>query len=83
VKRKKTFSLSPEAVEYLESVRRQKKAPSTSTVLDELIREKKLQAQLEKADAAISAYYDSLSDDEQADDIAWGKFGISQFPREE
>ena len=81
-KQKKTFSLSNDSLQYLEDVRKQKKAPSTSSVLDELIRERKLQAELEKTEVAMSAYYDSLSDEEQAEDTAWGKFGISQFPKE-
>ena len=82
VKQKRTFSLSSESVEYLETVRKQKKAPSTSTVLDEMIRAQKHQAELAATDARISAYYDSLSDDDQADDLAWGKYALSRFPKE-
>jgi hypothetical protein len=82
VKQKRTFSLSPESVEYLETVRKQKKAPSTSTVLDEMIREQRHAAELAATDARISAYYDSLSEEQQADDLAWGKYALSQFPKE-
>ena len=82
LKQRKTFSLSQESVDYLEKVRRQKKAPSTSSVLDELIRQQKLQAKMAENSAAVREYYDSLTDEEVADDIAWGKFALTQFPSE-
>lgn len=82
IKQKRTFSLSPEALEYLETVRKQKKSPSTSTVLDELIRERKLAAQFQETAASITGYYDSLTDEEQSENSAWGHFGTSQFPTE-
>jgi len=34
-------------------------------------------------DAAISAYYDSLSDEEREEDQRWGEFAESQFPPDE
>lgn len=82
VKQKRTFSLSPESVEYLESVRKQKKAPSTSTILDEIIREQKYAAELAKTEASIIAYYDSITDEERKELSDWGHFGTSQFPEE-
>ena len=81
-KQKKTFSLSPESLQYLEDVRKQKKAPSTSSVLDELIREQKLRSARQELGAQITAYYDSLTDGERDENRAWGHFGETQFPRE-
>ena len=82
IKQKRTFSLSQESVEYLESVRKQKKAPSTSTVLDEIIREQKLLAKRQAMSQEINDYYDSLTDEQRAEDRAWGEFAESQLPRE-
>lgn len=82
VKQKRTFSLSPESLEYLESVRKQKKAPSTSTVLDEIIREQKMLAKRRTMGEEITSYYDSLTDEQRAEDAAWGRFAESQFPNE-
>ena len=82
-KEKKTFSLSRESVSYLESLRKQKKRHSTSAVLEELIRQQRQAAEMERISAAVTRYYDSLSDEEQAEDRAWGEFALSQFPRDE
>ena len=81
-KQKRTFSLSAESLKYLDEVRKQKKAPSTSSVLDEMIREQKLLAKRQKLGEEITAYYDSLTDEEREENRAWGHFGETQFPRE-
>lgn len=41
-----------------------------------------MKAQTKNSDAAISAYYDSLSDEEREDNKRWGEFAESQFPLE-
>ena len=38
---------------------------------------------LEEVSASIKLYYDSLTDEEVAENRAWGEFGSSQFAREE
>jgi len=80
-KEKKTFSLSKEAIEYLESTRK-KKGKSSSEVLEELIRDSKLADEEARISQNIRHYYDSLSDEEQTENRAWGQFAESQFPRE-
>jgi len=82
-KEKKTFSLSRESVSYLESLRKQKKRHSTSSVLEELIRQQRQAAEMERIAASVTRYYDSLSGEEQAEDRDWGEFALSQFPRDE
>jgi len=82
-KEKKTFSLSRESVSYLESLRKQKKRHSTSSVLEDLIRQQRQASEMERISAAVTRYYDSLSDQEQAEDRAWGEFALSQLPRDE
>ena len=80
-KEKKTFSLSQDAVKYLEGARKEERK-SSSEILEELIREKKLAAEQERISASIRGYYDSLSDEERKENRTWGKFSESQFPRE-
>jgi hypothetical protein len=81
-KEKKTFSLSSESLHYLESVRKQRKSASVSSVLDDLIREQQQAAEMKRISASITSYYDSLTDEEVAEDRAWGKFSETQFPDE-
>jgi hypothetical protein len=38
---------------------------------------------LEEISASITRYYDSLTDEESAEQQAWGEFAQSQFPEEE
>lgn len=80
-KEKKTFSLSQEAVRYLEKVRREEHK-SASEILEQLIEEKKLAVEQQRISHNIRNYYDSLTADEQAEDRLWGELSESQFPGE-
>lgn len=51
-----------------------------SSVLDELIRQQQQAKEMERISASITRYYDSLMDEELAEDRAWGEFAESQFP---
>jgi len=82
-KARKTFSLSREAVCYLELLRKGKQARSISAVLEDLIRQRREAEEMERISASISGYYDSLTDGHAADDRAWGKFSESQLRTEE
>jgi hypothetical protein len=82
-KAKKTFSLSREAVEYLESVRKEKKRGTISSVLEDIIRQQQQARELERISASVTHYYDSISEEQREEDSAWGKFSESQFPHEE
>ena len=82
-KEKKTFSLSRESILYLESVRKQRKRESISAVLEELIRQQQQAKEMDRISAAVTRYYDSLTDEEREENRAWGEFAESQFPAEE
>jgi predicted CopG family antitoxin len=82
-KARKTFSLSREAVRYLEEVRKGKRARSMSSVLEDLIRQRREAEEMDRLSTATASYYDSLTDDQAAQDRAWGQFSESQFPTEE
>ncbi len=80
-KEKKTFSLSRESVRYLEEIR-QKTHKSASQILEELIAEKKREAEEARISMAIKKYYDSLTDNEIDDERKWGEFSESQIAEE-
>ncbi|MGH9501114.1 MAG: hypothetical protein ACRD3L_18390 [Terriglobales bacterium] len=82
-KARKTFSLSRETVKYLESLRKERKMGSMSSVLEDVVRQLQQTRELERISAAATRYYDSLTPEETAEDRAWGDFAATQFPNEE
>jgi hypothetical protein len=82
-KAKKTFSLSKDAVRYLESVRKEKKRRTISSVLEDMIRQQQQAGQLERISSAVTRYYDSISEEQREEDGAWGRFAESQFVDED
>jgi hypothetical protein len=82
-KAKKTFSLSRQSVMYLESLRKEKRSKSVSSILEEIIRQQQQTKEMERISASVSRYYDSLSAEEIAEDRAWGEFAATQFPSED
>jgi hypothetical protein len=81
-KEKRTFSLSRESLHFLESMRKKRKASSVSAVLDELIAQQRRSQEARRISASITSYYDSLTDEEVAEDRAWGQFAETQFSDE-
>lgn len=82
-KARKTFSLSRETVQYLESLRKERKKDSMSSVLEDVIRQLQQTKELERISASVTSYYDSLTPEETAEDRAWGDFAATQFPSED
>ena len=79
-KTKRTFSLSRDSVKYLEALRKKRGAKSVSSVLEDVIREQQQAKELERVSASVTNYYDSLSDEGQAENLAWGEFASRNFP---
>jgi hypothetical protein len=77
-KSRKTFSLSRDAVMYLETFQARKKEASLSGAVEALIHERKEQEAADKLAAQTRAYYDSLTPAELGDSEAWGKFAESE-----
>jgi uncharacterized protein YeeX (DUF496 family) len=74
-KQAKTLSLSSDVLEIVETYRRKKRIESLTAAVEQIVREWK------KADLAaqVTAYYDSLSDEDVKRDERWGKFSESQM----
>jgi hypothetical protein len=78
-KTKKSYTLSPESVEFLETMRKKRHASSISSLEEILqaVRREQERAALEKA---VESYYGSLSDSEAAEQSRWGEFAGREFP---
>ena len=70
---RRTFTLSPESLAYLEQEAHRLQTESQSAVLDELLLTKQREQQLAVIEANITAYYDNLSDEEREEERAWGE----------
>lgn len=79
-KAKRTFVLSQESIKFLEAEQKKRGSESASAVLEQIIDESRCKGDTSKIDATISAYYDSLSDEEREEDRRWGEFAETQFP---
>jgi hypothetical protein len=76
---KRSFSISPESDIFIRKMRKERKAKSESETLDTLLRElMAIQAQ-RAIEVAYSDYYDSLTEEDVADDRAWGAFSETQL----
>jgi hypothetical protein len=82
-KAKKSYTLSPESVRFLETMRKRRQAPSVSSVLEEIIQEARHELRKAALDQKISAYYDSLTKEEMDEQAAWGEFSMREFAMSE
>jgi hypothetical protein len=82
-KERRTFTLDPELVKYVEEVRKECRAGSASSALEKILRESKRQRDRKRQDRQIASYYSSLSPADAERDREWGEFAESQFPVEE
>jgi hypothetical protein len=81
-KAKKSYTLSPESVAFLETLRKRRRAASTSSVLEEILQSVRRQQERASIERSVSAYYSSLSDKEVAEQSEWGEFALREFPGE-
>jgi hypothetical protein len=81
-KKKKSFTLSPSSIVFLERLKRERKGASVSLILDELILQAEARRRRRTTEEAISAFYDSLSEEERKEEAAWGDFARNQWKEE-
>ena len=74
-KKPRTFSLSKEVIDILEGYKNERKAGSLTAAVEEIVREWTA-ARLAQQ---VTAYYDSLSDEEVAQEKTWGEFSETQL----
>ena len=78
-KEKRTFSLSRDVVEYLENGCAETHAPSLSAYLESVVREFQAKVEMEKREAATTAYYDGLTADQMDEQAEWGRVGAASI----
>jgi len=79
---KKSFSISVESDSFIRRSCKERKSNSESETLDALLSELMAVRQQKAIEAAYADYYDSLSEDEVAEESAWGRFAESQLAKE-
>ena len=80
-KERRTFSLSRDVVEILETGRARTQAPSLSAYLETIVRDLQAKAEMARIEANTVAYYDSLSDGEMGEQSDWGRVGAATISR--
>ena len=82
-KERRTFSLSPESVAFLEtlSVHRKESSgqQSVSAVLDDLLIALGKEKQRQENDAKIGKYYEERTKQERQEEIDWGTLATGEF----
>jgi hypothetical protein len=79
---KKSYTLSPESVVFLEELRKRRRAPSISFVLEEIVGAARREEERANIEKSVRAYYSSLSDEEMSEQGHWGEFALGEFPGE-
>ena len=79
---RRSFTLSPESVAYLEAQKRERQADSISAVLDDILQERQKDGERQQLRTAISAYYDGMTGEETAENQRWARISESQGPPE-
>jgi hypothetical protein len=82
-KAKKSFTLSPDSVAFLETMREQQQAESISAILDEILQAVRREHERGSLERAVASYYSSLSTEEVTEQADWGTFALGEFPRED
>ena len=70
-----TFSLSRDVIDILERYKKERKAGSLTAAVEEIVREWTTVQMAQQ----VAAYYDSLSDEEVAQEKNWGAFSETQL----
>jgi len=74
-KQPRTFSLSRDVIDILERYKKERKAGSLTAAVEEIVREWTTVQMAQQ----VAAYYDSLSDEEVAQEKNWGAFSETQL----
>lgn len=77
-KQKRSYTLSPDSIAFLDRLRKKRKVSSCSMVLDQLISEAGRRQRKAEIHKAMDDYYSSMTDEEIAEDRAWGQFALEQ-----
>ena len=79
---KKSFSISVESDSFIRRSSKERKSNSESETLDALLSELMTIRQQHAIETAYTDYYDSIGEEEVAEERAWGAFAESQLAKE-
>jgi hypothetical protein len=82
-KAKKSYTLSPESVAFLEALRKKQRAASISAILEEILQTARREQDRAAVDLAVADYYGSLTAEEVSEQAEWGDLALREFPYEE
>lgn len=82
-KAKKSYTLSPESVAFLEALRKKQRAASISAILEEILQTVRRDHDRAAVDRAVADYYGSLTPEEVSEQAEWGELARRELPREE
>jgi hypothetical protein len=74
-----TLSLEESTVRYLRQHQAQAKARSLSACVESLVNACRRRSEEEELNRQTLAYYDAISDDERAENVAWGQLSEREF----
>jgi hypothetical protein len=80
---KKSYTLSPESVAFLEAMRKKRRAGSVSAILEEILQAVRREHERAPVELAVADYYGSLSTEEAKEQAQWGEFALREFPFED
>ena len=80
---KKSFSISMESDSFIRKSCKERRSTSESETLDALLGELMTIRKQQAIEAAYTDYYDSLGDEEVAEQRAWGSFSESQLQKDD
>jgi hypothetical protein len=78
-KTKKSYTLSPESVAFLETLQKKRRAASVSSVLEEILAALRREQQREALERSVTEYYGAISDKEAHEQTEWGAFALREF----
>jgi hypothetical protein len=79
-KLKKSYTLSPESVAFLEALRKKRGGDSISAVLEEILQAVQRKHEKAAVERAVADYYGSLSEPQAEEQAEWGEFALREFP---
>jgi hypothetical protein len=81
-KAKKSYTLSPESVTFLDTLRRKQHAVSASSVLEQILQDVRRGTERRAIENAVSDYYATCTVEERDEEARWGDFALGEFPKD-
>jgi hypothetical protein len=81
-KEKRSYTLSPQSVQFLQALKSKRRAASVSAVLEDILQEARRNGWRNALESSVADYYSALPAHVEADDRAWADFAYQEFEAE-